>query len=886
MRKKLFGNFFNHKLSLFLSFALILSNHTFVFAQQDGRGVGGRKKEESANTQKRLALVIGNSDYQHTDKLTNPVNDATDMARSLKHLGFEVVSGMNQTLLQMRRLIREFGAKLTEQKGIGLFYYAGHGIQFGGRNFLIPVEAEISSEVETEDVALDINAVLRQMDSANNGFNIVILDACRNNPFGRSWKRGGNDGGLAQINAPTGTLIAYATSPDRTASDGTGRNGLYTSELLRQMNTPNLTLEEMFKTVRSEVRRKSNGQQVPWESSSVEGTFYFAGIDNNKITVDPSAGDAAFWRSIEHSTDARDFEDYLKNYPNGIYAATANLKLRKLKESSNTNSNSANTNSTTSNTSGVNKAGATRKNSIGMEFAFIPVGEFLMGSSDTEIGRNKDEEPQHRVTIKEGFYMGRYEVTQAQYEAVTGSLTKCDYGQLDENVLGSMRPVVCVSWSDAKEFIRKLNAKNDGFTYRLPSEAEWEYAARAGTTTAFSFGDSLSSNQASFDGRSPYGNGAKGDYKGKTMPVGSYQPNAWGLYDMHGNVWEWVEDIYNENGYAGLPSDGSANTSKGDTFSRVARGGAFDSEANSTRLSYRDRKSANFRSVQFGFRIIAVPTSNTTPSNTTSNPNNTNKVESIKRNSIGMEFVYIPAGDFMMGTSDAEAQAAYQEEKRYIDITRLDSFDSEKPKHKVTIKDGFLMGRYEVTEAQYQQTIGVNPSYYQGCDNCAVDTVSWDDAKEFIKRLNEKNDGFVYSLPSEAEWEYACRAGTTTVFSLGDSLSPGQANFDETRPYGAAPKGAIKSGKMPVGSFQPNAWGLYDMHGNVAEWVEDIFQYGYNSLPTDGLANTKGDPKYRTLRGGNRTDPGYWLRSAFRTMSFRDDRRVHTGFRVVARLKT
>src|SRR5713101_7017636 len=160
-----------------------------------------------------------------------------------KTLGFDVTSGINVNQRDMKRLIREFGLKL-KTGGSGLFYYAGHGVQSKGRNYLIPIEADIQSEIEVEDAGVDVNLVLGYMDDAQNGLNIVILDACRDNPFARSFRSATN--GLAQVDAPTGTLIAYATAPGRVASDGTGQNGLYTSELLKQMRVPEVSVTDMF----------------------------------------------------------------------------------------------------------------------------------------------------------------------------------------------------------------------------------------------------------------------------------------------------------------------------------------------------------------------------------------------------------------------------------------------------------------------------------------------------------------------------------------------------------------------------------------------------------------------------------------------------------------
>ena len=232
----------------------------------------------NANAAKRIALVIGNGTYTNAPVLKNPPNDARDIAATLKTLGFEVTSGINVNQKEMKRLVREFGQKL-KTGGSGLFYYAGHGVQSKGRNFLIPVDADIQSEAEVEDSAVDIGLVLNYMDDAQNGLNIVILDACRNNPFGRSFRSA--SGGLAQVDAPTGTLIAYATAPGRVASDGQGQNGLYTSELLKQMRVPGLSVTDMFMHVRAEVMKQTAGKQVPWEASSLVGNFYFGSSRTN-----------------------------------------------------------------------------------------------------------------------------------------------------------------------------------------------------------------------------------------------------------------------------------------------------------------------------------------------------------------------------------------------------------------------------------------------------------------------------------------------------------------------------------------------------------------------------------------------------------------------------
>jgi len=228
----------------------------------------------SSSQEKRLALIIGNGDYHNTDVLQNPVNDARAIRKSLEKIGFDVVEYENLEQKDMRRVIDDFGIRLKGYD-VGLFFYAGHGVQANGYNYLIPVDALLRSENDVEYDCVRANRILSKMEDAGTTTNLVILDACRDNPFERSWSRGASGKGLAFMNAPTGSLIAYSTSPGFTAFDGTGENGLYTSALLKHIDVPNITALQMFQKVRTHVRETSNNQQVPWESTSLEGDFYF-----------------------------------------------------------------------------------------------------------------------------------------------------------------------------------------------------------------------------------------------------------------------------------------------------------------------------------------------------------------------------------------------------------------------------------------------------------------------------------------------------------------------------------------------------------------------------------------------------------------------------------
>jgi len=223
----------------------------------------------------RVALVIGNSSYSSAP-LKNPVNDAILMGTQLKKLGFKVTVIKNGKKYQMRQAISDFGESLKkDKKTVGLFYYAGHGIQIKGENFLVPVDVKIEKEPDVDEFCVRLDYLMGNLEDAGNCMNIVILDACRNNPFGRGFRSQSGNGGLAQVNAPSGTLIAYATAPGSIAADGIGNNGLYTEQLVQVMSTPNLKLEDIFKKVRTKVKENSEGKQVPWESASLEGDFYF-----------------------------------------------------------------------------------------------------------------------------------------------------------------------------------------------------------------------------------------------------------------------------------------------------------------------------------------------------------------------------------------------------------------------------------------------------------------------------------------------------------------------------------------------------------------------------------------------------------------------------------
>ncbi|HPO12900.1 MAG TPA: SUMF1/EgtB/PvdO family nonheme iron enzyme, partial [Candidatus Hydrogenedentes bacterium] len=604
---------------------------------------------------------------------------------------------------------------------------------------------------------------------------------------------------------------------------------------------------------------------------------------------------------------------------------------------------------------------------IPIELVWVPSGSFQMGRYPGEADSYSREDPQHGVTLAYGFWMGKHEITQQQWLAVQGSwpgtAPSSSYG------LGNTYPAYYISWNDAKNFITTLNAyivsSGQGpLTVRLPSEAEWEYACRGGTATRFYFGDSTGCAADCTDCAAGVLPGNRSDYMwycgnnspNGSKPVGGKTANAFGLYDMSGNVYEWCEDDY-LGSYTGAPADGSAWINSPRASNRLIRGGGWNNIAGYCRSAYRCSYAPGNRYGNFGFRLAAdnrpvltsfainsgaatttdpvVTLDNTAvngpvdymaseasdfagatwqpyaaaPSFTLSAGTGGVKTVYFKvRNAYGesapvsdtinltertillqggvpLELVWAPSGSYQMGRYPGEA----------------DSYTNEDPQHWVALAYGFWMGKYEITQQQWLAVQGswpgTAPSSSYGLGNTyPAYYISWNDAKNFITTLNayivSSGQGpLTVRLPSEAEWEYACRGGTATRFYFGDST--GCAADCTDCAAGVLPGNRSDymwycgnnspNGSKPVGGKTANAFGLYDMSGNVYEWCEDDYLGSYTGAPADGSAWINSPrASNRLIRGGGWNNIAGYCRSAYRCSYAPGNRYGNFGFRLAA----
>ena len=518
------------------------------------------------------------------------------------------------------------------------------------------------------------------------------------------------------------------------------------------------------------------------------------------------------------------------------------------------------------------------------EMVVIQGGRFSMGCmnppSDGSVGEAAtaacpaDELPVREVTIKP-FELSKHEVTFGNWDACVAGGGCYGYRPDDRGWGRGIRPVIDVRWDHVISYISWLS-RETGRCYRLPSEAEWEYAARAGSTTRYSWGNDIGRSRAHCKGC-----GSRWD-PGKTAPVGSFAPNAFGLYDMHGNVDEWAQDCWTDS-HDGAPTNGAARDNA-QCSRRVLRGGTryhapeYLRSASRVGTSYGGDDST-------GFRVARTLDAEAPCRSELAGAEKPAPAKSVARLP---EMVVIPAGQFRMGCMNPNLRRFWlktgDDTPPVCDVTEI-------PVRQVTIRRAFALSKYEVTFANWDACVddggcnGYRPEYYDldwgvGRAGRPVVNVNWEDAQAYVRWLSEKT-GEHYRLPSEAEWEYAARADSTTTYSWGNDIGRNRANCVNC---GSRWDG---SWAAPVGSFASNEFDVHDMHGNVSEWVQDCWHDSHDGALDDGSARepeTGGHEvcELRVVRGGSWSDVS--VRSADRTWKYVEVRRAVTGFRVAKTL--
>nr|VFJ42766.1 MAG: Formylglycine-generating enzyme, required for sulfatase activity, contains SUMF1/FGE domain [Candidatus Kentron sp. FW] len=590
-------------------------------------------------------------------------------------------------------------------------------------------------------------------------------------------------------------------------------------------------------------------------------------------------------------------------------------------------------------------------------------GHFRIGSPVDEPERYDDEGPQHQATLHTGFWLFDTTCTQDLWQTVMGT-NPSRFKRED-------RPVEQVNWNDVQEFLGRIETQVPGIDLVLPSEAEWEYSCRAGTTTPFSFGGNITPEQVNYNGDYPYMDGKPGQYRKCTVPVASLPPNPWGLYEMHGNVWEWTRDYWYEN-YQEMPAGDppEARVDIGPDVGRVVRGGSWRNVARVVRSAVRDRNKPGDHSSNLGFRCARIhsgdepagmnpveseetkahvaepsplltgvaimdqdristeditlerpyPVPPKTFSIHTGQEHLTFRCETkptwasaIGRDRFGLwaeislesdsgnnstsrivtqRLRWIPPGRFIMGSPKSEWAAfpKYDQEKWC---------DQEGPQHPVILTQGYWLFDTPCTQALWETIMGDNPSRFRSSER-PVESISWEETNEFMEKINGRIPGLNLALPTEAQWEYACRAGSKTATYAGAMEILGSNNtpildaiawyggnsgveFELDNGYDSADWREKqyeheRAGTHPVGEKQANPWGLYDMLGNVWEWCRDGQRRYDEKMITDPIGPMETGVG-RMVRGGSWYYFARYVRAASRLWYLPGVRLDRLGFR-------
>ena len=567
----------------------------------------------------RVALVIGNSNYGGSGRLVNPASDATDVAAALNGLGFQVSLLTEASRRQMNEALNDFHDRLSQDgSSVGFFWYAGHGIQSGGENYLLPVGAQIKREADIEDEAVSERKLLGLLDDARDRANVIVLDACRDNST-MSFRREGKRGLVAAGEVPPESIIMYSAGLGELAAEGATRNSLFAAAFLKCLGKGG-DIAATLKAAAAETQRLTDGAQLPYLYSSLTLGLAFnprAPAQASRSARDMAASEKSSGVLVVSVASAGIL--YLDGKKIGDVTPKAVARLggvepgNRCLELHYPDGQSERQIATVPGARTTSMAFGYRpvqpKPSLPPNFVHVPGGPFTMGSPPAEAGRYSNE-VQHRVSLT-GFEMDKYDVTFEEYDAycaATGVEKPSDNGWGR-----GTRPVVNVDWHDAVAFCNwrsRQEGRNPAYAinarrvdcdwgangYRLPTEAEWEYAAKGGPAASGLEADAMYAGSSDLNAMT--WNSANS--KAQTHPVGQKAPNSLGLYDMSGNVWQWCWDWYKS--YSATDQSDPKGAVSG--VFRVMRGGGWDFDARTLRSANRGYNGPSSHDSVCGFRLV------------------------------------------------------------------------------------------------------------------------------------------------------------------------------------------------------------------------------------------------------------------------------------------
>ena len=788
-----------------------------------------------ASAASRVALVVGNTSYEHAPALANPLNDATDVGEAFGRLGFSVTRLENAGYAALRRGLLEF-QRAASASEVAVVFYAGHGIEVDQRNFLVPVDARLASDQDVEFEAVPLELVSRAVERAS-GLRLVILDACRENPFAVSMQRAGATRsigrGLARVEPAGETLIAYAAKEGTVASDGAGRNSPYSEALLANLEEPGLEVGLMFRKVRDAVLASTGGRQEPfvYGSLSSRGAYLAAGSEPEpappaggsapvivpgaaQVTAEQLAAERVYWESVKGGADPAELRGYLERYPGGTFEVLARSRLQRL------------------------EGGPAQPEPPEPAAARIEV-ERLAAEREFWASVKASTDPAELEAYLERYPDGTYVVlARARLKRMQATAGAADAALAE--------PGVEVAASPEPEAAPAVPAPAEPAPEEVESALGLSRRERRRVQRGL---ESLGYAPGPVDGL-----------------FGARTRDAVRRYQG--------EKGFEETGY--LTEDQSQALA---VLGEEAARKQAETEA-ARREAHRRADDAAFAEARSAGTLEAYA------SYLASYPAGRHVVEARRlreeaaraerarlERTPGRRFrdcegrwcpvlVVVPAGSYMMGS---------------------DEYSDEQPMHSVTIAEPFAVGVHEVTFEEWDACrhgggCGHNPDDEGwGRGNRPVINVSWEDARAYVRWLSRET-GERYRLLSESEWEYVARGGARTQYHWGDSIGNHRANC---RGCGSRWDGQRTA---PVGSFSPAGFGSHDVHGNVWEWVEDCWNGDYRGAPSNGSARGSGDCSRRVLRGGSWSLVPGFLRSAYRFRAPAGTRSDSVGFRVARTL--